>query len=243
MRKIDLKVPTGWNQCTKEQLEAVARIILRRTMMQDRYHPYDPVQMKAEAFFALAGLTVLDKRTEETEDDVFLCSYVKNKKEEPFPLAVWQVHSFIDQHLKWLDEFTGLLLFPYHDLGHYWRVDRRWPWVHRCRLGFEGELLDGMTWQQYRFAQEWLSYYVDVNGQLAAHGVRNNVQSRTDTGVPDPSVSPSVIIQGAMLREVDFSFSLYAAYYGTDADIIDGALKPIRSKLKLRNRKDKPTQE
>ena len=51
----------------------------------------------------------------------------------------------------------------------------------------------------------------------------------------------SVIIQGAMLKEVDFSFSLYAAYYGTDAGIIDGALKPIRSKLKLRNRKDKET--
>lgn len=201
MRKIDLKVPTGWNQCTREQLEAVAGIILRRTMMQDRYHPYDPVQMKAEAFFALAGLTVLDKRTEGTEDDVFLCSYVKNKKEEPFPLAVWQVHSFIDQHLKWLDEFTGLQLFPYHDLGHYWRVDRRWPWVHRCRLGFEGELLDGMTWQQYRFAQEWLSYYVDVNGQLAAraHGVRNNVQSRTDA---DSLASEALRARTEFLRAV-----------------------------------------
>lgn len=169
-RRINLTVPTGWNQCSAEQLEAVAKIILRRTAMQDRYHPYDPLQMKTEAFFALAGLTVLDKRTEETEDDMFLCSYVKNKKEDPFPLAVWQVHSFIDQHLGWLDEFTGLQLFPYHDLGHYWRFDRHWPFAHRHRLGFDGELLDGMTWQQYRFAQEWLSYYVDVNGQLATAG-------------------------------------------------------------------------
>ena len=217
-RRIDLRVPTGWNQCTKEQLEAVAGIILRRTMMQDRYHPYDPVQMKAEAFFALAGLEITgtvpavssetDYRgtvpSEFPSDDVGETAFMVRFRDNrpwwkrllrrshgshtgdspsvlshslsqqqgqspcaPFPLAVWQVHSFIDQHLKWLDEFTGLQLFPYHDLGHYWRVDRHWPWVHRCRLGFEGELLDGMTWQQYRFAQEWLSYYVDVNGQLA----------------------------------------------------------------------------
>ena len=47
----------------------------------------------------------------------------------------------------------------------------------------------------------------------------------------------SVIIQGAMLKEVDFSFSMYAGYYGSDQEIIDGALKPVRSKLKLRTTK------
>ena len=73
------------------------------------------------------------------------------------------------------------------------------------------------------------------------HGDSPRVTSATVTQGTVPSVSPSVIIQGAMLREVDFSFSLYAGYYGTDAGIIDGALKPIRSKLKLRNRKDKET--
>ena len=248
MRKIDLKVPTGWNQCTREQLEAVAGIILRRTMMQDRYHPYDPVQMKAEAFFALAGLEVVgtgdtggtdptvsvaddtgglspsvsiapESKKSSVGETAFLVRFRDRRRwwqrspfslllchsnepnAEPFPLAVWQVHSFIDQHLKWLDEFTGLQLFPYHDLGHYWRVDRRWPWVHRCRLGFEGELLDGMTWQQYRFAQEWLSYYVDVNGQLAAraHGVRNNVQSRTDA---DSLASEALRARTEFLRAV-----------------------------------------
>ena len=87
MRKIDLKVPTGWNQCTKEQLEAVAGIILRRTMMQDRYHPYDPVQMKAEAFFALAGLTVLDKRTEETEGQSGGQVLGSTDRNEPVPMT------------------------------------------------------------------------------------------------------------------------------------------------------------
>ena len=53
----------------------------------------------------------------------------------------------------------------------------------------------------------------------------------------------SVIIQGAMLAEVDFSFSMYAGYYGSDTDIIDGALKPIRSKLKLKgSRGDEPAE-
>lgn len=70
------------------------------------------------------------------------------------------------------------------------------------------------------------------------HGDSPRVTSATVTQGTVPSVPPSVIIQGAMLREVDFSFSLYAGYYGSDQEVIDGALKAVRSKLKLRNRKD-----
>ena len=58
-----------------------------------------------------------------------------------------------------------------------------------------------------------------------------------DTHGDSPRMSPSVIILGAMLKEVDFSFSMYAGYYGSDAEIIDGALKPVRSKLRIRNSK------
>ena len=85
-----------------------------------------------------------------------------------------------------------------------------------------------------------------IDGLLCFEPIGDDTQgtgTSVTSGTSQVSQSPCVIIQGAMLKEVDFSFSLYAAYYGSDADIIDGALKPIRSKLKLRNRKDKPTQE
>ena len=123
--------------------------------------------------------------------------------------------------------------------------DRQWTAEMNLLTQTNQEQMVSEELQPYMDRVTYAADPMVIDGLLAfepgTQGVRNNVQSRTDTGVPDPSVSPSVIIQGAMLKEVDFSFSLYAAYYGTDAGIIDGALKPIRSKLKLRNRKDKET--
>ena len=208
MRKIDLKVPTGWNQCTKEQLEAVAGIILRRTAMQDRYHPYDPVHMKAEAFLALAGLEVVGHTdstdgtdfnghteiTESTEsssgEEGFMVRFVDKrspwlrplprlagtlkgrKKEPPFELKVWQVHSFVNQHLGWLDDFNGLLLFPFPTYG--WPIITvKWlfdyfpmPWIHR--VAGPAELMQDFSWQEYRMVQLWLDLYVQTNTYVAS---------------------------------------------------------------------------
>lgn len=192
-RRIDLTVPTGWNQCSTAQLEQIARILLRRMAMQDRYHPYDPMQMKTEAFFALAGLTVVEAegddtflvRLRQTAGDSrsplsFIIHHLSfRKRPEPFPLKVWQVHSFVNQHLGWLDDFTGLWVFPYPDLGSY--PLSRWSWVKAPlrwlglskplpRLEGPAPLLDGMTWRQYRFANDWISAYVDGESPEAREG-------------------------------------------------------------------------
>ena len=176
-RHIDLTLPTGWNHCSTAQLEQIAQILLRRMAMQDRYHPYDPLQMKCEAFFSLAGLSVMSSGVETSqeispqgrndESDTFM---VRQGKGEPFPMETWQVHSFIDQHLKWLDDFTGLLIFPYPTLGHYWTVSHRWPFLCRHTLEGPAPLLDGMTWRQYRFANEWLNAYVEGESSEAREG-------------------------------------------------------------------------
>lgn len=164
-RHIDLTVPTGWNQCSTEQLEQISQILLRRTAMQDRYHPYDPLQFKAECFFALAGLTVVGQQDDvaESGEQTFI---VRQGRGEPFTMAVWQVHSFVEQHLKWLEDFTGLWLFPYQTFGHYWTLDRHLPFLHRRTLEGPAPLLDGMSWRQYRFANDWLTAYTaDENAE------------------------------------------------------------------------------
>ena len=206
-RHINLTVPTGWNQCSTEQLEQIAQILLRRTAMQDRYHPYDPLQFKAECFFALAGLEVIGFHPTSDHaqpipapegegqgtgsdhkpgDETFLVRrkpvrkirairvirVICGREEESFELRVWQVHSFVEQHLKWLDDFTGLWLFPYERFGRdygrwtvcWWR--RSWiPLPLPCPvprpLKGPAPLLDGMTWRQYRLANEWLTAYTD----------------------------------------------------------------------------------
>lgn len=194
-RHINLTVPTGWNQCTTRQLEAIAQIILRRTAMQDRYHPYDPLQMKTEAFFALAGLEITgtvhavsseagyrgtvpsEFPGDDAGEEGFMARFIdrrpwiirairSRKKEPPFPIAVWQVHSFVKQHLGWLDNFTSLWIFPYEQFGHYFTFDRRLPFLHRHKLKGPQPLLDGMTWRQYRFASEWLSAYTSLTNQI-----------------------------------------------------------------------------
>ena len=120
-RHIDLTVPTGWDQCTTAQLEQIAQILLIRTMTADRYHPYDPLQFKAECFFALAGIHPLPQTEPDDSsgpgDQTYLMRFIDRRPwwkrlfsrsrhgdgKGPFPMQVWQVHSFIDQHLKWLD--------------------------------------------------------------------------------------------------------------------------------------------
>lgn len=195
-RHIDLTVPTSWNQCTVDQLEAIAQILLRHMTMQDRYHPYDPDKMKIEVFFALAGLEVVSfdltcqtpdtsvgeetffvRQTPHTsilstDDKIFhfSSSIFSKKKPKPFPLKVWQVHSFIDQHLRWLDDFSGLWIFPYPVYKCYWKVDRQWPFFHRHMLEGPAPLLDGVTWRQYRFANDWLSAYTNRESREAREG-------------------------------------------------------------------------
>lgn len=44
----------------------------------------------------------------------------------------------------------------------------------------------------------------------------------------------AVIIQGAMLSEADFSYSLYGCYFGRNKDIVKGALLPSLSKLRMK---------
>lgn len=60
-----------------------------------------------------------------------------------------------------------------------------------------------------------------------------------DTKVPDPFVSSarpplSLFIQGAMLSQADFSLSLYAAWLGSDKDVLLQAIDPVIAKLKMK---------
>lgn len=175
-RHVDLRLPTGWNQCTTGQLEMIAATILRRTLNQDRYHPFDWTQVKAELFFLLSGITVLGGSA--AVEKGFPCRY----KGATFIIEPWQVQSFIDQHLKWVDDPNApmLLRFPYKDLlqGREWRIVRnRWnipyPWPVRLTYGPPDGLLQNYTWQQYRLLQEYMELYVrqanrsgDSNPQL-----------------------------------------------------------------------------
>lgn len=81
---------------------------------------------------------------------------------------------------------------------------------HSQKELIEGELSDYL---------DRVHYAVDplvIDGQLAVIG------------------SSYLIIQGAMLSQADFSLSLYAAWLGSDADVVLSALDPVIAKLKTK---------
>ena len=148
--KIDLHLPRGWQNCTTKELEIIAAELIRANLTATRLHPFDWAEVKARLFFALTGVEVIGS----------VCRLGKQE----FPLEAWQVHSFIEQHLSWIDATDKRgnplpmprLRFPYP------KRFRRW-WPLSCLWKKEylrpGELLDGMTWQTYRWINDWMEVY------------------------------------------------------------------------------------
>ena len=101
-------------------------------------------------------------------DPIFRC----RKGDVEFPLETWQVHSFLEQ-LKWIDATDAKgrplpmpkMMWPYPE--RLWRL--RWKrWMPEKDYYRPGELLDGLSWAQYRLANDWMEIYTNAaNGLIA----------------------------------------------------------------------------
>ena len=86
-----------------------------------------------------------------------------------FELTTWQVHSFMEQ-LAWLDATDGKgralpmpkLMWPYPT-----RLRRWWP-LWKREYYAPGELMDGMTWQTYRWINDWMETYAMKSNAIVA---------------------------------------------------------------------------
>jgi hypothetical protein len=58
-RQIDLHLPTGWNRCTTEELEAIAAAIIQEQRRVDRYHPFDWSRVKLNVALAVNHIEVV----------------------------------------------------------------------------------------------------------------------------------------------------------------------------------------
>lgn len=167
-KRVDLKLPRSWNQCTTEQLETIAACMIKHTATADRFHPFDWQQVKTEVFFLLTNTEIISSE-EKDGDTLFLCQQASDKRHNAntvFGLYSWQVLSFIEQNLKWIDdEKQSLRVFPYKRLLCVWRCQRHFPFLKKKYFA-PSELMQDVTWQQYRHMQDYMSLYVKQQNTL-----------------------------------------------------------------------------
>lgn len=178
--RIDLHLPRLWNNCTTAELEHIARVVSRHTAEADRYHPFSMDNAKAELFFVFTGIEAIEPVNQRTkvEEQYVTCRFVRPKfphvmkmirwffheRKNTFTLYLWQISDFINKNLKWLNGESQLYIFPYQRMY-------RWAFINclprRKRFGGAETLMQDFTWQRYRFAQEYMSFYIDqANGLL-----------------------------------------------------------------------------
>lgn len=114
-RHIDLRLPRGWNQCTTAELEQIAQVTLDCQSRVDRYHPFDPQQVKLALFFLFTHLTILGQGEDEKGNTYYEvirdCDKPKRRflpslftggagvglgGGSSFPLFLWQINYWIN---------------------------------------------------------------------------------------------------------------------------------------------------
>lgn len=159
---IELHLPKSWNQCTTEELEIIAAAIIEEQQRVDRYHPFEWSRVKLNVVLAVNNLRVVSKQsaTDEDSDSTFIVN--RSKEEGDFPITAGQLLALTDM-LSWLDDEKSdktIFMFPYSTLN-----------IKHEKLNIELQgpppLLDGYTWQEYRWLTDWMQEYMRCANALA----------------------------------------------------------------------------
>lgn len=220
-KHLDLHVPKGWAYCTTRELEMIAEEMIRSQMMASlsRFHPFDWIEIKTRLFFRFAEVTIVSQYVydgDETDarygNTTFVCRHPSLGK-ETFELQTWQVHSFMEQ-LAWLDATDAKgralpmpkLMWPYPT-----RLRRWWP-LWKREYYAPGELMDGMTWQTYRWINDWMETYTQTANQLVEARQRNHGDRSHDASQRNQGPVP-LILQLAR-QERDIRQTVLSLFFG-----------------------------
>ena len=164
---IELHLPKSWNQCTTEELEIIAAAIIEEQQRVDRYHPFDWSRVKLNIVLAVNNLTPEQKGEESSQpsdishqpSDIESTWLVRRPEDkESWPISVGQLVALTDM-LSWLDDEKSdktIFMFPYSTLN-----------IKHEKLNIELQgpppLLDGYTWQEYRWLTDWMQEYMRLS--------------------------------------------------------------------------------
>ena len=192
-RQIDLHLPTGWNRCTTEELEAIAAAIIQEQQRVDRYHPFDWSRVKLNIVLSINEITISEElrvkseefaAATENSDTEWLVKRPQDK--EPWPITTGQLVA-LTERLAWIDDEKAskvIFQFPYPELtlvhgsgfmvqGSKRKAQGSKPLtVNREPLTVAGPppLLDGYTWQEYRWMTDWMQAYMRNSNAKNADG-------------------------------------------------------------------------
>lgn len=164
VERIDLHMPNSWNAMTTKELEAIAGILIRASERVDERHPFDFNAAKTEMFLALTELEVITQENpaKPVEDQYFT---VRRRSDGlTFHLYLWQIHYWIQESMKWMDNPSTLTRFPYPEYRRRFR-----------KFTGPATLMQNFKWRQYRFACDYMSYYLIEADQLINMKSRKNV--------------------------------------------------------------------
>lgn len=203
-QKIDLSIPTSYSRCTLRQLRGIASIMIDMVADSSPLRPFVMEDFKTAVFFFLTNLEVVslanpdDPIGEQYYQVRFSAGFFRRLwnriagRNKPFLLYLWQVEWWIFPHknpttrkttpgmLDWLDaDSKDLFLSLPMDF-----VTRRQPGFKGlfCRKRFKGPnpIMDGFTWKRFRYAQDYMQYYIDVQNRAVSIQKMGREASRKD---------------------------------------------------------------
>lgn len=163
-RQIDLHLPTGWNRCTTEELEAIAAAIIQEQQRVDRYHPFDWSRVKLNVALSINDISTYQHNDiSKGDESTWLVRRPQDK--EPWPITVGQLVA-LTERLAWIDDEKAskvIFQFPYNSLN-----------IEHGTLNIKVQgpppLLDGYTWNEYRLLTDWMQAYMRHSNAKNADG-------------------------------------------------------------------------
>ena len=194
MTTIDLHLPTSWNGCTTADLEAIAAAIIQEQQRTDRYHPFDWSRVKLAVVLAINAMTVVaaagasgrnaparntaaGRVVAGSASDIGASGdeYLVRRPQDraPWPITTGQLLA-LTERLAFLDDPKAnrtIFAFPYPTLDVRCKKEEGRLLSHQpsaiIHLLGPAPLLDGYTWQEYRYLTDWMQEYMRCANALA----------------------------------------------------------------------------
>lgn len=156
VERIDLRMPKGWGDMTVEEMEMVASVLVESAA---RRPALTPKQVKVRLFLALTGLEVIETANpaKPVEEQYLVVS--RKGHVERLILYLWQMHYWMNENMRWLDQPSTLILFPYKEYI-------KWTWKGRHKYEGPSSLMQNFQWRQYRIVGEYMSYFINESNRL-----------------------------------------------------------------------------